>query len=256
VDGTDPGSGPPRAEDGPPLVGAPGGDSRARPRWPLRFVVLLSVASLLAAFAVGVILLIGLGVARGPALSRGPDEIFLLTIASDGALLAVLFLIARRAGIGAADLGFRRPSRGAIGDAAAAAVGLWLLSIAVNLVSARIFGPHPQSLVETFAAHHGALAFGFDFAASALVAPFAEETLFRGVIFGGLAQRLPLWSAAALSALLFALFHGLGVVPPIFVLGVGLAYVYARTGTIWASMTTHALVNAVSVTLLFTQQGF
>ena len=170
--------------------------------------------------------------------------------------MTVLFLLARQAGIRARDLGFRRPSARAIGDAAGAAVGLWLLSIAVNLASALIFGPHPQSLVETFGAHRGAVAFTFDLAASAVVAPFAEETLFRGVIFGGLAQRLPLWSAAAVSALLFALFHGLGVVPPIFVLGVGLAYVYARTGTIWASMTTHALVNAVSVTLLFAQQGF
>ena len=201
-------------------------------------------------------LLIGLGTARRAAQARGPEEILLLSFASDGALVVVLFALAYRAGLRREDLGFRQPSTSALADAVAAAAGLWLLSIAVNLVSIRLFGPHPQSLIETFGSHHGPVAYAMDLVASAVVAPLAEETLFRGVIFGGLATRMPLWGAAVISALLFALFHGLGVVLPIFVLGLGLAYVYARTGTIWASMTTHALVNAVSVTALFAQQGF
>jgi membrane protease YdiL (CAAX protease family) len=248
VDGADPRSGAPRAEDGSPLGDAPR-------RWPLGLVVLITVASLVAAFAVSLALVLGLGVARGPAQARSPEEILLLTLASDGALVAVLFVLAVRGGLTPRDLGFRRPTSSALADAVAVALGLWLLSIAVNVASVRIFGPHPQSLIETFGAHRGPLAYALDMAASAVVAPVAEETLFRGVVFGGLAQRLPLWIAAVLSALLFALFHGLGVVLPIFVLGVGLAYVYARTATIWAPMATHGLVNAASVTILFALQG-
>ena len=222
----------------------------------MRRVILLSVLPLIGAFAVSVALVIGLGVARGPAQSRGPEAILLLTLASDGALGAILLALAYRSGLRPRDLGFTRPRVSALGDAVAAAAGLWLVSIVVNLVSVRLFGPHPQALIETFGAHHGLVAYAMDMIASALIAPLAEETLFRGVIFGGLSRRMPLWGAAVTSALLFALFHGLGVVLPIFVLGLGLAYVYARTGTIWASMTTHAIVNAVSVTVLFTQQGF
>jgi membrane protease YdiL (CAAX protease family) len=204
---------------------------------------------------VGVALVLGLGIAQRPAQARGPEEILVLTLASDGALVGVLLLLAFRLGLRPRDLGFVRPSRSAIADAAAIALALWIASIAANVLSQRLFGAHPQSLIETFGAHHGPVAYAEDLLASAVVAPFAEEALFRGVLFGGLAQRMPLWGAAVSSALLFALFHGLGVVLPIFVLGVGLAYVYARTGTIWASMTTHALVNAVSVTILFTQSG-
>jgi hypothetical protein len=109
--------------------------------------------------------------------------------------------------------------------------------------------------VVTLGAHTGPVAYVLDLASSAVVAPVAEETLFRGVIFGGLAQRMPLWAAAGLSALLFAGFHGLGVLVPIFILGLGLAYVYARTGSVWAPMITHGLVNAVSVTILFLAAG-
>lgn len=54
-----------------------------------------------------------------------------------------------------------------------------------------------------------------------------------------------------MSALLFAVSHGLGVVAPIFVLALGLAWIYARTGTIWAPIVMHAVVNAVSLLLVF-----
>lgn len=222
----------------------------------MRRVILLSAFPLIAAFAVSIALVIGLGIARAPAQARGPEQILVLTLASDGALALVLLVLAYRLGLRPRDLGFTRPTLSVIGDAVVAAAGLWLLSIVVNLISARLFGPHPQALIETFSSHHGLAAYAMDLVASALVAPLAEESLFRGVIYGGLAQRMPLWGAAVISALLFALFHGLGVTLPIFFLGLGLAYVYARAGTIWASISTHALVNAISVTLLFAQQGF
>jgi membrane protease YdiL (CAAX protease family) len=197
---------------------------------------------------------VALGIARQPPESRGPTEILLLTVLGDGALLLVVFALGRvRLGLRPGDLGFRTPTAAAIRYAVFVAAGLWLLSIAVNAASIRIFGPHPQSLVVTVGAHSGAAAYALDMFTGALVAPFAEETFYRGLVFAGLAQRLPLWAAAAVSALLFALSHGLGVVLPIFILGLGLAYVYARTGTIWASMTAHSLVNAVSLTLLFLQ---
>jgi hypothetical protein len=130
-----------------------------------------------------------------------------------------------------------------------------VLSIAVNALQIRLFGPHPQALIVTVGAHAGPLALTLDLVTAALVAPLAEETLFRGLIFGGLAQRVPVPLAAAASALLFALSHGVGVLAPIFALGLGLAYVYRRTGTIWGPILTHGLVNAVSVVLLFALPG-
>lgn len=196
--------------------------------------------------------MIALGIGRRPAQQRSAEEILLLALLGDGALLIVLFALGRRLlALRPADLGFRRPSLGALRFAVGAAAGLWLLSIAVNALQISAFGPHPQPLIVTVGAHSGPLAILMDLTTGAVVAPFAEETLFRGLVFGGLTRWMPPWAAAAISALLFAVSHGLGVLAPIFVLGLGLAYVYARTGTIWAAMLAHALVNAVSLLLLF-----
>lgn len=183
---------------------------------------------------------------------RGPEEILLLAAASDGAMLLALFGIGRvLLGIRAADLGLRSTSAATLRSAASAAVGLWLLSIAVNAAQISVFGPHPQTLIVTVGAHSGAAALVMDLMTGAVIAPVAEELLFRGLVFGGLAQRMPVAVAATVSALLFALSHGLGVVAPIFVLGLGLAWLYRRTGTIWAPIMAHGVVNAISLSLLF-----
>lgn len=183
---------------------------------------------------------------------RGPEEILLLAAASDGAMLLALFGIGRvLLGIRAADLGLRSTSAATLRSAASAAVGLWLLSIAVNAAQISVFGPHPQTLIVTVGAHRGAAALVMDLMTGAVIAPVAEELLFRGLVFGGLAQRMPVAVAATVSALLFALSHGLGVVAPIFVLGLGLAWLYRRTGTIWAPIVAHGVVNAISLSLLF-----
>ena len=245
MDATGPGSGAPRAEDRPPLIAA-------APRWGAPGLVITAVGSFLAAVLASLAVVLALGMASKGAAQRTPEEILALALLSDGALLLALLLLGRvllRLRLG--DLGFRRPRPGTIRSAAATGAGLWLLSIAVNALQISFFGPNPQSLIVAVGTHTGPAALAMDLVTGAIVAPFAEEVLFRGLIFGGLAQRVPVAAAAGISALLFALSHGLGVVAPIFVLGLGLAYVYARSGSIWAPMTTHATVNAISLLLLF-----
>jgi membrane protease YdiL (CAAX protease family) len=245
VDAADPGSGAPRTEDRPPLT-APAF------RWSAPRLAITALGSFVTAVAVSSVLVLSLGLRSKAAQERTPEEILVLALVSAGALLVALFVLGRvLLRLRLADLGFRRPSVRALRSAAAIGAGLWLLSILVNALQIRAFGPNPQTLIVTVGAHAGPAALVMDLATGAVVAPFAEEVLFRGLIFGGLAQRMPLAAAAAISAVLFALSHGLGVVAPIFVLGLGLAYVYARTGTIWAPMVTHAVVNAISLLLLF-----
>jgi membrane protease YdiL (CAAX protease family) len=238
-----------------PRGGAPGAEDRAPltpPRWGALRLAITATGSFVAATVVSTAAAIALGLRTRPPQQRTPEEILLLAVLTDAALLVALFALGRRLlGLRLADLGFRRPSAGVLGFAVGVAAGLWLLSISVNALQIRAFGANPQSLVITVGAHSGLAALIMDLAAGAVIAPFAEEVLYRGLVFGGLAQRMPLHAAGAISALLFALSHGLGVVAPIFVLGLGLAWVYARTGTIWAPMATHAVVNAISLLLLF-----
>ena len=83
-------------------------------------------------------------------------------------------------------------------------------------------------------------------------APLAEESIFRGVLFAGLRRRMRFGGAALISALVFAGAHGqLVALAPIAILGIVLAYVYERTGSLWASAITHACFNAASVLALY-----
>ena len=91
-----------------------------------------------------------------------------------------------------------------------------------------------------------------------LLAPFVEETLFRGLVFGGLKDRSRLLAYAA-SCALFALLHVwqfavAGRDPAYFLLmlqyvipGLVLAWAYEHAGTLWASIGLHAGINALSV---------
>lgn len=90
------------------------------------------------------------------------------------------------------------------------------------------------------------------------LAPFVEETLFRGLVFGGLKERNR-FLAYAVSCALFALAHvwqfALANRDPAYfarmvqylVPGLVLAWAYDHSGTLWASIGLHAGVNALSV---------
>ncbi len=90
----------------------------------------------------------------------------------------------------------------------------------------------------------------FTFQALALTTPLTEELFFRGFIFAGLIPRLGVWWAMVASAAIFSAFHlSLGVLLPIFIIGLALAWLYWRTGSLWASIAAHAGQNALVVAI-------
>jgi membrane protease YdiL (CAAX protease family) len=50
-----------------------------------------------------------------------------------------------------------------------------------------------------------------EFLVVVLIGPFAEELMFRGLLLDWLRQRMPVWAAVLLGALLFGLAHGISV---------------------------------------------
>lgn len=87
-----------------------------------------------------------------------------------------------------------------------------------------------------------------------LVAPLAEELLFRGLIYRLARRTWGAWPAAVVSSLLFGLIHGepwflFGLVA----LGLILAALYETTGSLLAPVIAHALHNAVSLFLIIRQ---
>jgi membrane protease YdiL (CAAX protease family) len=78
-------------------------------------------------------------------------------------------------------------------------------------------------------------------------APLAEETFFRGFLFGGLVKRLGIFWAALASGFLFSLAHGqMTTLVPFTFVGMFLAWSYAYTGSLWTAIGAHFLFNLVS----------
>jgi len=93
-----------------------------------------------------------------------------------------------------------------------------------------------------------AMAFGV---LAVVIAPFVEELMFRGFLFNTILRYTPVWAAATLSGIVFGLSHGsLTAFVPLAGSGIVLAYVYYVTGSLPASMLTHALFNAINVALI------
>lgn len=98
-------------------------------------------------------------------------------------------------------------------------------------------------------------------AVAVFMAPLVEECLFRGVVFGTIRPRSRFW-AYAVSIALFSLYHVwqyVAVTGDLSLLlycllylpvSVGLAWAYDRSGSIWAPMVMHAIINAMSLSIL------
>ncbi len=90
------------------------------------------------------------------------------------------------------------------------------------------------------------------------VAPFAEEIFFRGFIFHGMWGRIGFWPAAFASGFIFSLIHVssadlIGLIVPFTIIGVLLAWIVRRTGSLWNAIAVHFLFNAIGVTANLSQ---
>lgn len=89
-------------------------------------------------------------------------------------------------------------------------------------------------------------------AVSVLIAPICEELFFRGFLFGGLLRGMPALVAVVVSALVFAIAHGdLGSFAVLLAIGLTLAVVRWRVGSIWPSVALHACNNATAAIAIY-----
>lgn len=94
----------------------------------------------------------------------------------------------------------------------------------------------------------------------AIIAPVAEELLFRGYLYGKLRKKLPVFAVILVTAVVFSALHlGIGALQDLqwnvavdtFILAIGLGLLRHYTGSVWASMLVHILKNAVAFFVLF-----
>lgn len=83
-----------------------------------------------------------------------------------------------------------------------------------------------------------------------VMAPVAEELLFRGYVYRALRNGTGMWVAALLSGVIFGGIHlgssPVGFIVPLCILGVGLALLYQWTGSLYAPVALHAFNNSIA----------
>ncbi len=171
-----------------------------------------------------------------------------------GALFALLPWLGRRSLVA---LGLRAPTSRDLGIALVGTVAMYAATLLVANVQFAITHQKPEETsVALFAsAHDPTLAIAFAVLAIA-IAPVVEELVFRGFLFNALLRYLPAGTAAVISGIAFGAFHlSPSALIPLACSGIVLAFVYYRSGSLVASMVTHALFNAVNVALLALGKG-
>ena len=89
------------------------------------------------------------------------------------------------------------------------------------------------------------------FAILGLLAPFAEEVFFRGFLLAALVPVFGGLRGALVSSSVFSVAHlNVGTLFPIFVMGMLLAWLYLRTGSLWPPVVAHSAQNLIALTVL------
>lgn len=152
-----------------------------------------------------------------------------------------------------AKLGFVRPKRDIWGLVAAGMVLFVIASSIISSLVARLWSGYNADQVQdlglgqpTSDAHY----FG-TFLLLVVAAPIVEEVVFRGILFSGWRAK-GFSTAAIVSSTLFGLFHWQpNVVLATIVLGWIMAYIYEKTGSLWAPISLHALKNTVAFAIVY-----
>jgi membrane protease YdiL (CAAX protease family) len=132
---------------------------------------------------------------------------------------------------------------------------LWALQAAAVWALTRLgWPPDDQAAVQLFENAHTLAGRVYIGLFAVVLAPVAEEFVFRGMLFPFVKQLgYPRLAWLGVSGL-FALIHfDAAIFVPLFVLALGLTWLYEKTGNLLAPITAHAIFNAVNLALLLAE---
>ena len=175
-----------------------------------------------------------------------------------GLVLATWYFAIKRRGGTLRDAGFRGVSIGTLLKMVPVTLGMMLLNGIIIAISSQAFGDVPTAQ-DQVVGDAETLAFGdfvWLFALAAVVAPIAEEFLFRGILYPLLRVKRPIMAAVLISALAFALLHFIPpLIPAFLTMGVVFALVVERWKSIYPAMLVHGLNNGVVMVGLYATIG-
>ena len=90
-----------------------------------------------------------------------------------------------------------------------------------------------------------------------IFAPITEELIFRGYLYPVVKRFTDRWFASIFSGVLFGVIHfNVMALPMLALVGVILAVIYERSGSLWVPIGCHAAFNATSVGLMLISRAF
>jgi membrane protease YdiL (CAAX protease family) len=213
------------------------------------------LAAMVAAFVVATVayVVIGAGIAAGGGnvTKDGPPGLVIsATLVQDLALIAaaLLFTSLWARGVTPAAFGLRfTPFWRAVGWTALTFAAFWILTLIYLLI---VGEPQEQELTRDLKDEESLTALIAYGALLAVAAPLAEEFFFRGFMFSVLTERVgPLWGGVV-TATIFGLVHAAGsplkTVVVLIILGLGLCFLFWRTGSLLPCIALHAVNNSIS----------
>ena len=109
-----------------------------------------------------------------------------------------------------------------------------------------------QDLVTLFQGGGDPIAIGLLVIAAVILAPIVEELIFRGCLYRFLKSQTTLLPAQITSGIFFSMIHwNLLSFLPLVLVGIFLARIYEKTGSILVAIWFHAFFNAFSLSMLF-----
>jgi uncharacterized protein len=240
-------SGRPEAADGGPAE-APWSVSSA-----LGLVIVAFVGALLAGALVAELRGTGWDSTLVTAVSGG---VFLLLYA---VLLAIVCRSASAGDVAFADaVGLRRAAglRWYAAATGAAVVG-WLFSAVFAAALTALGVRLPREDVAVFRLLPGGpLGIAFTVLLLVVVAPFAEEVIYRGVLLSALSDRWGAVAGLAVSTLVFSAVHvSLGGFVPLLVAGALFGLLFIKSRSLWVAIAAHSAYNALGVVALFASKA-
>lgn len=148
---------------------------------------------------------------------------------------------------------------GVVGYISLIPVLIVILAITAVIINITKYVPERQPVVELFLREKNLAFLTYSSLFAAIVGPFIEELFFRGFMYGVFKKHMgALWSAVITAAIFAALHTHIVGFFPILALGILLAYLYEKTGTLVSSITVHMIHNLSMLFLVFLvkQVGF
>ncbi len=211
------------------------------------------VSRKLAAWTVFVAAIAALNYASNLTSKTDTGELYRYSTAVGGLVLYGLWLgivlwIAR----GRRDLlALRRPASwlGALGFAL---LVLFLAYLTIRAIDPFLHGGREQGAIPKRWQPSHAGAYASNWFVVAVVAPIVEELTFRGLGYSLIAERYGKWVAIVAIGLLFAAAHGLvQAFPELAALGFALAWLRARTDSVYPGMIVHSIFNSLALSAVF-----